>query len=123
MQDVASLDVADVLVQGNATQALELVKKVREACAGQEYQADLAINVVNVSHTEFATILLTKPAGRILFFSMATSFTAAALGAEGIARQVEMHIGNGYMPDNGAVALQLLRDYPVLRAIFTRRFG
>lgn len=123
LQDVASLDVADVLVQGNATQALELVKKVREACAGQEYQADLAINVVNVSHTEFATILLTKPAGRILFFSMATSFTAAALGAEGIARQVEMHIGNGYMPDNGAVALQLLRDYPVLRAIFTRRFG
>lgn len=123
LQDVASLDVADVLVQGNATQALELVEKVREACAGQEYQADLAINVVNVSHTEFATILLTKPAGRILFFSMATSFTAAALGAEGIARQVEMHIGNGYMPDNGAVALQLLRDYPVLRAIFTRRFG
>ncbi len=123
LQDVASLDVADVLVQGNATQALELVEKVSEVCAGQDYQADLAINVVNVPHTEFATILLTKPAGRILFFSMATSFTAAALGAEGIARQVEMHIGNGYMPDNGAVALQLLRDYPVLRAIFTRRFG
>jgi L-erythro-3,5-diaminohexanoate dehydrogenase len=54
---------------------------------------------------------------------MATSFTAAALGAEGIAREVEMHIGNGYMPDNGAVALQLLHDYPVLRTIFTRRFG
>jgi L-erythro-3,5-diaminohexanoate dehydrogenase len=54
---------------------------------------------------------------------MATSFTAAALGAEGLARQVEMYIGNGYMPDKGAVALQLLRDYPVLRTIFTRRFG
>lgn len=123
LRDVDSLKVADVLVQGDATQALELVEKVCDACAGREYQADLTINVVNVPHTEFATILLTKPAGRILFFSMATSFTAAALGAEGIARQVEMHIGNGYMPDNGAVALQLLRDYPLLRAIFTRRFG
>jgi L-erythro-3,5-diaminohexanoate dehydrogenase len=121
--DVASLNVADVLVQGNATQALELVEKVKDACPGREYQADLAINVVNVPNTEFATILLTKPDGRILFFSMATSFTAAALGAEGIARQVEMHIGNGYMPDNGSVALQLLRDYPVLRAIFNRRFS
>lgn len=123
LHDVATLNVADVLVQGNATQALELFEKVRDACTGQEYQADLAINVVNVPNTEFATILLTKPDGRILFFSMVTSFTAAALGAEGIARQVEMHIGNGYMPDNGAVALQLLRDFPALRAIFEKRFG
>jgi L-erythro-3,5-diaminohexanoate dehydrogenase len=123
LQDVAALDVADVLVLGNAVQALEMVENVRGACAGREFQADLTINVVNVPHTEFASILLTKPNGRILFFSMATSFAAAALGAEGIARQVEMQIGNGYMPDNGAVALQLLRDYPALRTIFTRRFG
>jgi L-erythro-3,5-diaminohexanoate dehydrogenase len=123
LHDVASLNVADVCVQGDATQALELVEQVRDAYPGREYQADLTINVVNIPHTEFATLLLTKPDGRILFFSMATSFTAAALGAEGIARQVEMHIGNGYMPDNGAVALQLLRNFPALRAIFARRFG
>jgi L-erythro-3,5-diaminohexanoate dehydrogenase len=109
-------------VQGNATQTLELVNKVQDACAGREYLADLAINVVNVPNTEFATILLTKPGGCILFFSMATSFTAAALGAEGIASQVEMQIGNGYMLDNGAISLQLLRDYQDLRTIFTRRF-
>jgi len=54
---------------------------------------------------------------------MATSFTAAALGAEGIASQVEMQIGNGYMSDNGAISLQLLRDYPVLRKIFTKRLS
>jgi L-erythro-3,5-diaminohexanoate dehydrogenase len=123
LHDVATLNAADILVQGNATHPLELIEKVRDACAGRDYQADLAINVVNVPHTEFATILLTKPGGRILFFSMATSFTTAALGAEGIACPVEMHIGNGYMPDNGNLALQLLRDYPVLRAIFARRFG
>jgi len=121
--DIASLNVADVIVDGNATHPLELVERVQDACPGREIQADLAINVVNVPNTEFATILLTKPDGRILFFSMATSFSAAALSAEGIAREVEMHIGNGYMLDKGAVALQLLRDFPVLRQIFTRRFG
>lgn len=122
MQDIAALGVADVLVQGDATRPLELVERVRDACRGSDYLADLAINVVNVPQTEFATILLTRADGRILFFSMATSFTTAALGAEGIARQVEMHIGNGYMPDQGAVALQLLRDTPTLRSIFSRRF-
>jgi len=123
LQDIALLNVADVLVQGNATEAFELVKKVQDACEGREYLADLVINVVNVPNTEFSTILLTKPSGCILFFSMATSFTAAALGAEGVASHVEMQIGNGYMPDNGAVALQLLRDFPMLRTIFTRRFS
>ena len=123
LQDVASLHVADVLVQGNATLALELVEKVKDASAGREYLADLAVNVVNVPNTEFATVLLTKSSGCILFFSMATSFTTAALGAEGIASQVEMQIGNGYMPDNGAIALQLLRDYPVLKLVFTSRFS
>ena len=123
LQDVAALDVTDMLIQGDATRPLELVERVRNANIGRDYQADLTINVVNVPNTEFATILLTKANGRILFFSMATSFTTAALGAEGMARQVEMHIGNGYMPDCGAFALQLLRDYPTLRTIFARRFG
>lgn len=122
LHDVAALGVADVLVQGDATHPLELLAQVRAAC-GNDYEADLTINVVNVPNTEFATILLTRPQGRTLFFSMATSFTTAALGAEGMARPVEMHIGNGYMADHGAVALQLLRAYPPLRAIFERRFG
>lgn len=123
LQDIASLDVANILLRGDATRPLELIEQVQNACAGDDYRADLTINVVNVPNTEFATILLTKPDGRILFFSMATSFTVAALGAEGMARQVEMHIGNGYMPDHGKVAIQLLRDFPPLRTIFTRRFS
>ncbi len=122
LQDVAALGIADVIVLGDATRPLELVQRVREAYRGGEFLADLLINVVNVPNSEFGSILLAKPDGRILFFSMATSFTVAALGAEGMARQVEMHIGNGYMPDCGGVALQLLRDFPDLLAIFNRRF-
>ncbi len=123
LQDIIDLGVADVVVQADATHPLDAIEQVRHVYPAHDYQADLTVNVVNVPGTEFATILLTKPDGRILFFSMATSFTTAALGAEGMARQVEMHIGNGYMRDCGSVALQLLRDYPALRAIFTKRFG
>jgi L-erythro-3,5-diaminohexanoate dehydrogenase len=123
LSDIRMLGIADVVMHGDATHPVELIEQIRLACTAHDYQADLAINVVNVPNTEFSTILLTKPEGRILFFSMATRFTVAALGAEGMARQVEMHIGNGYMPDHGAVALQLLRDYPALRAIFEKRLG
>ncbi|MGH7750570.1 MAG: L-erythro-3,5-diaminohexanoate dehydrogenase, partial [Candidatus Dormibacteria bacterium] len=43
--------------------------------------ADLVINCVNVPGTELAAILAAKDHGTVYFFSMCTSFTAAALGA------------------------------------------
>ena len=90
-----------------------------------EFSPELGRNIAEagLTTTEFATILLAKTDGRILFFSIATGFTTSALGAEGLAGPVEMHIGNGYMPDHGALALQLLRDFPALRATFAHRFG
>ena len=40
---------------------------------------------------------------------MATSFAAAALGAEGLAADVTMLIGNGYVPGHADYALDLVR--------------
>ena len=40
---------------------------------------------------------------------MATSFSAAALGAEGLAADVTMLVGNGYVPGHADLALDLLR--------------
>jgi L-erythro-3,5-diaminohexanoate dehydrogenase len=57
----------------------------------------------------------------VVFFSMATSFGAAALGAEGLAADVRMLIGNGYVPGHAELALDLLRSEPGVRALFERR--
>ena len=46
-----------------------------------------SINCVNVPGTELASILCTKDDGTVYFFSMSTSFTAAALGAEGVGQR------------------------------------
>ena len=46
----------------------------------------------------------------MIFFSMATSFSAAALGAEGLAADVTMLVGNGYVPGHADYAMQLLRE-------------
>jgi L-erythro-3,5-diaminohexanoate dehydrogenase len=80
--------------------------------------ADLVINCVNVPGTELCSILCARNGGTIYFFSMSTSFTAAALGAEGIGRDVTMIIGNGYAKDHAQIALQTLRDRPELHAHF-----
>ena len=54
---------------------------------------------------------------------MATSFSAAALGAEGLAADVTMLIGNGYVPGHADYALDLLRSEPGVRALFERRLA
>jgi L-erythro-3,5-diaminohexanoate dehydrogenase len=59
----------------------------------------------------------------VVFFSMATSFTAAALGAEGVAADVTMLIGNGYVPGHAQLALDLVRAEAGVRAIFEARVG
>lgn len=84
--------------------------------------ADLTINCVNVPGTELASILSTKDRGTVYFFSMSTSFTAAALGAEGVGKDVTMIIGNGYAAGHAEIALQTLRDNPAILAYFIERY-
>ena len=81
-------------------------------------RADLTVVVVNAPDCEAAAILLTADHGTVLFFSMATSFTKAALGSDGLSSPARMLIGSGYQPDRGAYALELIaRDERLQRAI------
>jgi L-erythro-3,5-diaminohexanoate dehydrogenase len=107
---------ADVVIAGDATRPLEIMKMVEEATGGK--MADVTINCVNIPGTEMSSILSTRDMGIIYFFSMATSFTAAALGAEGVGRDVTMIIGNGYTRGHAEIALETLRESPKLRKIF-----
>ena len=65
----------------DATDAMDVYQKVLEV---SKEPVDVTINVVNVPNTEMSCILITKDTGVVYFFSMATSFTKAALGAEGV---------------------------------------
>lgn len=85
--------------------------------------ADLTINCVNVPGTELASILMTKDQGTLYFFSMSTSFTAAALGAEGVAKDITMIVGNGYAVDHAEIALQTLRDHTPIRHYFELKYA
>ena len=108
------------LLEVDARDALAVLDRV-EAIAPN--LADLVVNCVNVPGTELASILCTRDEGIVYFFSMSTSFTAAALGAEGIGKDVMMVIGNGYAKGHAEVALATLRDNPPLMEYYLRRFA
>lgn len=82
---------------------------------------DVTVVCVDVPGCEGGSILATGDGGTVVFFSMATSFTAAALGAEGVGADVTMLIGNGFVPGHAELAMQLLREDAGVRSLFERR--
>ena len=80
--------------------------------------ADLVFVCANVPGCEGGAILACRDDGRVVFFSMATSFSAAALTAEGLGKACELTIGNGFVPGHADLALDLVRSSPQLLARF-----
>ncbi|MEG0291634.1 MAG: L-erythro-3,5-diaminohexanoate dehydrogenase [Anaerovoracaceae bacterium] len=115
------LDVAHDYVTMDATNAIEVYKKVEELTDG--HLADVVINVVNIPNTEMSTIMACKNHGKAYFFSMATDFTKAALGAEGVGKDVVLLIGNGYTKGHSEVALQVLREYEPIKRFFEETYA
>lgn len=117
---ITELGLVDDVIQADATEPLEVYEQVYDLTAGK--MADLVINCVNINNTEMTSILTCAEGGKIYFFSMATSFTKAALGAEGVGKDVEMLIGNGYTKDHAQISLEILRENDKLRKIFEKLY-
>jgi threonine dehydrogenase-like Zn-dependent dehydrogenase len=110
-----------VVFAGNATDPVAMLEKISELTNGE--MADITINNVNVPDTEMTSVLCTKNTGTVYFFSMATSFTKSALGAEGVGSDVTMIIGNGYTKGHAEITLQELRENEELRKIFEELYA
>ncbi len=111
--------IADVVAVADARDPVALSSAVADAGG----PADITVVCVDVPGCEGGAILSTATGGTVVFFSMATSFSAAALGAEGLAADVTMLVGNGYVPGHADLALSLLRRHPGVRSLFERRLG
>jgi L-erythro-3,5-diaminohexanoate dehydrogenase len=116
-----SLDFADEYFAADATDAVAVYDKIVELTDGE--LCDIVINCVNIENTEMASILATKDDGLVYFFSMATSFTKAALGAEGVGKDVNMIIGNGYTKGHADITIQELREHEGLRKLFEEMYA
>ncbi len=110
----------DIVVISDVLKPVNTLNEVLRATKGEE--VDISINCLSIPNTEISSILPVKDKGVVYFFSMATSFTKAALGAEGVGKDITMIIGNGYTKDHDKITLELLRNSPVLRKIFEEKY-
>jgi L-erythro-3,5-diaminohexanoate dehydrogenase len=113
---LAAAGLADEVVLADARDPIALGEAVGTP-------ADVTVVCVDAPGCEHGAILATAAGGTVIFFSMATSFAAAALGAEGLAADVTMLIGNGYLPGHAEFALDLVRGEPAVRRLFAARLS
>jgi L-erythro-3,5-diaminohexanoate dehydrogenase len=114
-----SAEIADQVVIADARDPLAL----RDAVTSAGGPTDVTVVCVDVPGCEGGAVLSTADRGTVIFFSMATSFAAAALGTEGLAADVTMLVGNGYVPGHAAYAMELLRTTDGVRKLFTDRLA
>lgn len=117
-QRILDMNLATHVIIADATDVMDVYSRVTEI-VGEE-GCDVVINNVNVPSTEMSSILITKDEGLVYFFSMATSFTKAALGAEGVGKDITLMMGNGYAKGHANLTLEILRDSKPIRELFER---
>ena len=119
--DLRALGLCDHVIEADARDAVLVRNEVRRVT--KDGGVDLTLSCVNVAGCEMSAIASTKDRGRVYFFAMSTSFTAAALGAEGIGADVDLYIGNGYAHGHADHSLDLVRALPDVRAVLERRYA
>jgi len=120
IEDVKNAPFVDEVVIGSGDDPLYLLEKIEKITKGE--LCHKVINCVSRKNCEMGAILITKSRGTVYFFSMATSFTKAALGAEGVGKDIELIIGNGYCEGHADLAFSIMRESRYLRELYTKRY-
>ena len=120
-EELVALGICDSVIGGDARDPVGVRTGVLAANGGRE--VDVSFSCVNVPDAEMGAILSTRDRGVAYFFAMSTSFTRAALGAEGVGKDIDLFIGNGFAHAHAAHSLAMMREMPKVRALFEKRYG
>jgi len=118
---IKKLNLADEVLQLDATQAVSVAKEVERVTDGR--MADFVVNTANVPNTEMASILACRDYGTVLFFSMSTNFSKVVLGCEGVGKVLNPLFGIGYVDGTADITFQILRENDELRNYFEEVYG
>ncbi len=120
IEELKKMGLCHEAFRASAAMPVDVLEKALAANGGREY--DLSICCVNVENCEMSAILPVMDGGCVYFFSMATDFAKAALGAEGVGKDVTMIIGNGYTKGHAQITLEELRENDAIRNMFDEKY-
>ncbi len=120
-EELRALEICDEVIQADARDPVAVRRAVLAANGGRE--VDVSFSCVNVADAEMAAILSTRDRGIAYFFAMSTSFTKAALGAEGVGKDLDLMIGNGFAIGHAEHTLAMMSSMHAVRAVFEARYG
>jgi L-erythro-3,5-diaminohexanoate dehydrogenase len=120
-EELRGLGLCDEVIVADARDPIAVRRSVLAANRGRE--VDLSLSCVNVPDAEMSAILSVRERGTAYFFAMGTSFTGAALGAEGISKDIDLMIGNGFAQGHAEHTLEMMRTMPYVRGLFERRYA
>ncbi len=120
-EELRGLGLCDEVIVADARDPIAVRRAVLAANRGRE--VDLGLSCVNVPDVEMSAILSVREGGTAYFFSMSTSFTRASLGAEGISKDIDLMMGNGFARGHADHTLDMMRTMPSVRALFERRYA
>lgn len=115
LERAVAVDGATSVIEGDVTDPLGVCSELARRGLPR---AALTLVCTSLPGGEGTAILATDERGIVLFFSTATRFAAAGLGADAIGSQAQLIIPNGLTDDRGDYALELLRRTPALLAAF-----
>lgn len=115
LQRLAAVAPRSIGIRADATSPLAVAGALQRAGLPR---ADVTLVCATVPGCEGSAILSTADSGAVLFFSTATSFSAAALGTDAVGSRVRLVIPNGCTDDHGDYTLELLRRNPALASSF-----
>jgi len=121
LEALIKLNICDEVIKLDASNALGCYDAISNVTNGD--LADVVINNVNIQNTEMGSILMCKDRGVVYFFSMATSFTKAALGAEGVGKDIDMIVGNGYALGHAEITLNILGEDKGIRELYENLYA
>ena len=119
--ELKKLKVCNQIWPVDATDPMAVRRMVEKATHGK--LVDVVVNVASVPNTEVSALLSANPQGKVVFFSMATSFTKVTLGAEGIGSSAQLIFGNGYYPKHSDFVIKLFRAHSDLQKLFINRYA